>query len=221
MQIIIVGGDKEADFVIREFKKRCNHLVIINSSEKIARELSMQNGVEVNVSDPTKMYAYQEAEIQGFDLIISLLEKDEDNFVACQIAKKQFGVKKAICTVSNPDNVTLFEALGIDSPISASYLLTERIKGESDVDSLIRSLSLENDKIKITEIKIKKAFAVAGLALKDIVFPTPCNVCCIYRDPSVLIPRGTTELLDGDTIVLASTSSSQNDLIEFFKAEKA
>lgn len=94
MRIIIAGGDKEADFVIREFRKSNNHLVIINSSERVARELSSSNGVEVKLVDPTKIYAYEEAEIEGFDLIISLLEKDEDNFVACSIAKKIFGVKK-------------------------------------------------------------------------------------------------------------------------------
>jgi len=220
MRIVIAGGDKEADFVIREFRKSNNHLVIINPNERIARDLSSANDVEVNVSDPTKAYAYEEADIRGFDLIISLLECDEDNFVACSIAKKLFEVKKTICTVSNPDNVRIFEDLGIDSPISASYLLTERIKGESDLNGLIKSLSLENDKIKITEVKVKKSFAITGKALKDIAFPAPCNLCCIYRDPTVVIPRGTTILLEGDTIVLASTSEGQSSLIDYIKKEK-
>jgi len=219
MKIIISGGDKQADFVIREFKKTGNKLIVINGDEKEAKYLSGQNEIDVQLNDPTKVFSYREASIEGFDLIISLLEKDEDNFVACSIAKKIFGVKRAICTVQNPDNVQLFEAMGIDSPISASYLLAEHIKGESDVDSLLKTLSLEHDKIAITEIRIKKNFSIAGKILKDIAFPQVCNVCCIYRDPAVIIPRGTTQILEDDTLVFASSSLDQDEILNFVKRE--
>jgi K+ transport systems, NAD-binding component len=221
MRIIISGGDKQADFVIREFKKTGNTLLVINGDEKEANYLSNQNEIDVQLSDPSKVFSYREASIEGFDLIISLLEKDEDNFVACSIAKKIFGVKKAICTVQNPDNVQLFEAMGIDSPISASYLLAERIKGESNIDSLIKTLSLEHDKIAITEIRIKKDYAIAGKVLKDISFPQACNVCCIYRDPTVIIPRGTTQILEDDTLVFASSTIDQDEILTFVKRKGA
>lgn len=221
MKIIISGGERQADFVIREFKKGKNQFVIMNEDEKIAHYLSSQNGLDVSVCDPTKTYSYEENSVWGFDLIISLLPKDEDNFVACSIAKKLFGVKKAICTVNNPDNVPIFSRLGIDSPISASYLLTEKIKGESDVENIIKTLSLENDKIAITEILIKRNNWINGKQLKDVVFPQACNVCCIYRDSSLIIPRGTSVVKEGDNLVIASAPSSQAEIIEYLKKEGA
>lgn len=220
MKIIVSGGDHQADFVIHEFKKNGNKIVVINEDEKTAHYLSSQNGIDVFLNDPTKVYSYEEASVYGFDLIISLLPKDEDNFVACSIAKRLFGVRKAICTVNDPDNVRIFKSLGVDSPISASYLLTERIKGESDVESLIQTLSLENDKITITEFKVKRGFLIVGKPLRDFVFPKPCNVCCLYRDPSVLIPRGDTEVREGDTLILASASSDQDEVVAYLRKEK-
>jgi len=219
MKIVICGGNKEADFVIRAFKKAGHTITVINGNEAIARQLSENNGIDVILSDPTKVYSYKDADVYDYDLIVSLLENDEDNFVVCKIAKQLFNVKKAICTVQNPDNVDVFKKLGVDSPISASYLLTEKIKGESDVESLIKTLSLENEKIMITEILIKDTFALVGKCLKEVKFPHECNVCCIYRDSTMIIPRGDTKIASGDTVVIASTPSDQEEIVSYMKRE--
>jgi trk system potassium uptake protein TrkA len=219
MKIIVCGGNKEADFVIREFKKGGHRIAVINGNEIIAKQLSENNGLDVILSDPTKIYSYTDSNVYNYDLIVSLLENDEDNFVVCKIAKQLFNVKKAICTVQNPDNVAIFKALGVDSPISASYLLTEKIKGESDVESLIKTLSMENEKIMITEIKIKNTFAIVGKTLKEVTFPHECNVCYIYRDSTMIIPRGDTKIEGEDTVVIASTPNDQEDIVSYLKRE--
>lgn len=217
MKILICGGDSEADYVIKSFKKDKDKIVVFNDDAKVAKRLSETNDIDVLLSDPTKIYSFESGDVFGFDLVISLMPRDVDNFVVCQIAKTLFHIKKAICTVNNPNNVAIFEELGIDSPISASFLLTERIKGESDIESLIKTLSLENQKIVITEIKIKSRFFCSGKAIKDLNFPRVGNICCIFRDPKVIIPRGDTTLMEGDTLVIASGSKDQNEVIAFVK----
>jgi trk system potassium uptake protein TrkA len=217
MNIVICGGDSQADYVIGAFKKRGNYLVVINDDPDVAKFLSEKNGVDVRMSDPTKLYTLEDAAITGFDIIISLLPRDVDNFVVCMMGKKVFGVKKAICTVDNPNNVALFQELGIDSPISASYLLTERIKGESDVESIIKTLSLENEKVTITEVKVRKGSRLVGMNLLTAKFPRYCNVCCIYRDPKVIIPRGDTEIHEGDTLIVACAPSDAKKVVSFVK----
>jgi trk system potassium uptake protein TrkA len=83
--------------------------------------------------------------------------------------------------------------------------------------SIFKTLSLENEKIVITEIKIGEEFPCCGRTLMDLKLPATGNITCIFRDPEVIIPRGSTMIEEGDTIVIASAPEHQRELIEFIK----
>jgi trk system potassium uptake protein TrkA len=217
MNILICGGTSEADYVLSAFKKSHNRIVVMNDNDETADLLSEHYDLDVIKVDPTKIYSFEEADVTNFDLVVALLERDADNFVVCQIAKRLFHIKKAICTVNNPNNVAIFQRLGIDSPISSSYLLTQQIKGESDVESIFSTLSLENERIVITEIKILKEFPCCGQNLIALQLPRTGNITCIFREPEVIIPRGDTIITEGDTLVIASSPNNQQDLIDYIK----
>ena len=220
MKVLICGGNQEADFVIRSFlKNKRNKIVVINNDAEIAKELSDHYGIEVLDTDPTKLYSFEIADIYDFDLVIALMEKDADNFVCCHIAKDKFNIKKAICTVTNPNNVEVFEELGIDTAISASYLLTQRIEGETDIENITKTFSLQNDKIVITEITVLPNFECCNRSLMDLQLPKCGNITCIFRDPKVIIPRGDTIIRNGDNLVIASSPDDQKKLIKFIKKE--
>ena len=51
----------------------------------------------------------------------------------------------------------------------------------------------------------------------DLKLPATGNITCIFRDPEVIIPRGSTMIEEGDTIVIASAPEHQRELIEFIK----
>lgn len=54
----------------------------------------MKYDISVVCGDPCKQYLLEEAEIDDFDILISLMEKDQDNFAICQTAKKYIISKK-------------------------------------------------------------------------------------------------------------------------------
>ena len=142
MNILICGGRQQADYVLSVFaSKRNNRIVVMNEDDRIAERISEHYDLPVISSDPTKRYSFEIADITNFDLVISLQDSDADNFVTCKLAKEVFHIKKAICTVSNPNNVEVFQKLGIDVAISDSYLLTQKIKGESDIESIFKTSS--------------------------------------------------------------------------------
>lgn len=219
MNILICGGLKEANYVINAFKKK-NKIVVINEDEKMSTSISELNGIDVYNSDPTKKYSFEIADVYNFDLVIALTESDADNFVICKMAKTLFHIKKAICTVSDPEFVDIFVNLGVDTPISAPYLLTQKIKGESDIESILTSFTLEENKVVISEITIKEGFSCVGVTLKDLRIPLTGNITCIYREPKVIIPRGDTEIKVNDHVFICSASKDQNSLVNFFKKSK-
>ena len=100
MKIVIAGGTHEAEYIVHMFHKRGNKLVVINPSKDEASLLLERESVRVYVGDPWKGHVLEEADAEDADLFISLCDRDTDNYVTCQNAKKRFGAKRCICVVA-------------------------------------------------------------------------------------------------------------------------
>ncbi|MDD3123166.1 MAG: TrkA family potassium uptake protein [Candidatus Izemoplasmatales bacterium] len=222
MKIVVANGTHEADFIIKKFKAEHQQLTVINSSKEFGEYISNSNHIPVLFGDPTKEYTLDDANIRDADVLIALSENDIDNYVTCITAKKLFGVKRVVCVVRNPKRVDLFKILGIDSVISSTYLLGESIKSESILESFIRTLSIENDKVVITEIQVESDFALASQQVREIHFPANINISCIFRDPDVIIAKGDTTIQPGDKLLVISTPNEQKSILDFIqlKAKK-
>ena len=219
LRALIVGGDLSANYVIKSFKQNHIDIVVLNEKKDVCEYLSKQNHIGVYCSPTNKLYSYNELKINNFDLVVALENDDVRNYIIVSLAKKFFHVKRAICTVKNPENVKIFKALGIDTPICNSHLLAQQILNDSDIESVMKTLSLENDQIMITEITLRPSYLITNKLIMDIAFPETANISCIYRAPKVIIPKGNTKLLAGDRLVICCTSKTKNRVINFIKKE--
>ena len=220
MKIVIVEGRHEADYVISMFKSSKNKLIVINSDEEVCKYLSKKNMIDVLFGRPTKEYDLRCAEIENADVFISLCPNDVEAYVSCKMAKMIFNVKRVVATVINPKNVDLFHKLGISSVICSTHLLAQSIKNESSLEDLLKTISLEDDKICITEVKIQQEYDICDKTLKDIQLPDFVSVSCVYRYPHVIIPNGNTKLLVNDKVLLVSTKDNQETVINLVQKRK-
>lgn len=220
MKIVIVGGTNTADYIIKNFKGHSHKLTIINFDREAANYLAKSSKLPVFFGDPTKPYCLKDAHVEGSDIFIALGNRDCDNYVACLLAKKVFDVKKTICIVSNPKNVNVFKELGIDSVISSTEQLVSSILAESSLESFIKTMSLEDDKIVLTDIVVKPNSVIAHQHIADINFPKTGSIACIYRRPRVIIPNGSTLILPKDKLIVVSTPNEQKNIIDFVSKAK-
>mgnify|MGYP003313532591 CR=1 FL=1 len=218
MKICIGGGEETAIYIVRAFNTPGNEISVINGDKEICNSIVKICHTPVLNSDPTKIYSFEEAGLKNYDIFIALSEKDSNNFVMCQIAKKLFNFKKTIALVNNPNNVALFKELGVDSPISSIFMLTQTIKNESNFVNIFSTTSLENEKIVLTEIIIEKNFKIANRLIKDIHLPRNVNIACIFRDPKVIVPNGNDQILPGDKLLLVSAPEIQKNLVKFVRS---
>ena len=219
MRIVIAGGNHEADYIIKILKKRGNKLLIINESPNVAKFLSLNNKLSVYVGDITKRYVYEDIEASDFDLFIALSDSDNDNYVACLLAKQLFNIGKCICTVTNPKNVELFKQLGINYVVSATYLLGSAIKDEISFEDIVKTMRFENERIVMTEITIQEDYVIANKKIMETKFPSYANISCIYRNPEVVIPTGNTLILPNDRLLVVSAPENQKRVIDFVTKE--
>ena len=111
MRIVIADGYQEADYIINLFLNKKNKISVINSNMEIAKALSVKNNIDVIFGNSNKAYDLQCAQTTNADLFIALSANDIRNYIACQMAKMIFNVKKVIAIVENPKNVEIFKKL--------------------------------------------------------------------------------------------------------------
>ncbi|BCR36286.1 potassium channel family protein [Mariniplasma anaerobium] len=220
MKIVITGGKHEADYIVSKLKKEHHQLIIINQDIDFAEYISANNDIGVFPGDPTKAYVLSDAEAHNADVLLALSDSDTDNYITCITAKKLFNIKRTVAKVKNPKNVELFKRLGVDSVISSTYLLAQTILNESSVENIIKTLSIEDEKIVMIEIGVEPEHNIVNKRLMDIKFPSNINISCIFRDPHVIIPKGDTLIKADDKLIIVTTPNDQEEIVEFVQKRK-
>lgn len=214
MKIVVAGGRDEADFLIGLLLMGKHKLIAVNGDMDYCEHLAgAYDGLSVIYGDPCKEYVMEDAGIRGFDIVIALREKDADNLEICQMAKRLFAVKKTVCTVRNPKNVEIFELLGVDRAISATYMLAHYIEQASIVEDLVRVMPLENQKVLVNEIMVKSDCPAVDQKIADMELPFNTIISCIIRDTEVIVPNGQNRIMAGDRLVVMTTPQSQKEAI--------
>lgn len=217
MKIVISNGKQDADYIVSMYKENKNKVIVINDDEEICKYISKKNHIDVVLGDSTKEYDLKIAQIDNADCFIALSENDITNYVACKMAKKIFNVKRCIAIVTNPKNVSIFKQLGIDNCVSSTYLLAQSIKNEASMESMIKTLSLEDDNVIISEVVIQNDNYICNKKLKDLIFPINSSICCIYRYPHIIIPNGNTEIKSLDKLFIVSSPEAKNKVFELIQ----
>ena len=212
MKIVIAGGQSKADFLIEMFKKEHHKLVVINDSLSYGTYLAKKHKVS--------KFVLEEAQIENFDVLVALLPNDADNLALCQIAKSVFSVKKTVASVSDPRNVQYFRMMGVDTAISATYMISKYIEKASVLEGIARSIVTEFEALAITTITIEKNSIMADKSLAVINLPSGISIGAVMRENDVIVPRGSTVLYPGDKVLVISSSKQQQDAIDLFAQTK-
>lgn len=214
MKIVVAGGRDEADFLIGLLLLGKHKLIAINYDRNYCEHLAMvHEHVSVIYGDPCKEYVMEDAGVRGYDVVIALRDRDADNLEICQMAKRLFGIKKTVCSVRNPKNVEIFELLGVDRAISATYMLAHYIEQASIVEELVKVMPMDNQRVLMNEIMVKPEYPPVGILLANLELPTSTIISCIIRDAEVIIPNGQDRIMAGDRLIVMTIPQNQNEVI--------
>lgn len=210
MRILIAGGRTQADFLIQSLKQKKHKLVVINEDAQYAEYLAFAHKMPIIHGDPSKYFVLEDAEIENFDVVVALTHRDADNLAICQYCKRCFGIKKCICTVGNPKNVALFKELGVNTVISSTHLVAQYIAQATDIENLIKTFSIEDEKVIMNEILVEAHFECVGKTLKELVLPPNTIIGCIVRkSQGMIVPSGSTTIKVGDKLLVITAPEVQ------------
>lgn len=201
-KVLLIGGRSKAKSMATSLIKRGYQVTAINSSHEDCVQLAEIKGLNVIYGDGTKPYILDEADAKNSDMVIALTGKDSDNLVACQLCKKQYGVKKTVSLVGDPNKTAFFYQMGVDSVVCAVSALTSIIQQQAFIDEMNTIIPVGEGRVQIVEVKIPGEAPIAGKKLWEITMPKEAIVGCILRGDTFIIPRGDTRILAGDTLVV-------------------
>lgn len=210
MKIVIAGGATESEF-LAEMLIRKGHTTVFINEDKIFCDLmaSKFKDLMVIIGDPRNLSVLYEAEIEGFDIMISLCSEDADNLSICQMGKKMLGIEKILCSVTNPKNVQIFTKLGIDHVVSSAYFIAEMLKNAAVLENMIQSLPIEEGKIVLGEIIVSSQSPAVNKYIKEIKgIPEDSIISCVIRNTGIIIPKGNTMIMPGDKLITLSSSQA-------------
>ncbi|MGB3238118.1 MAG: TrkA family potassium uptake protein [Geitlerinemataceae cyanobacterium] len=202
MRIIVVGQGKLMYFLTRQFASIGYRVTLIVPDANEATRLSRKVKATVLVGNGSDPLILQEAEAYRADALLSLMSQDEDNLVACQIAQKRFGIKQTLALVNDPNNREVFEKLGVSVAFSATEIIANSIKQQTELEDIRNLIPFAEGKIGVSEVTLAADSPAVGRTLLDLDPPDGTLIACISRGTEVFVPKSWTELQEDDRLVL-------------------
>lgn len=210
MKVAIAGGSADSQYLAEILSGNGHTVVVINSNKYFCDKLAGKNKkLMVITGDSRNLSVLIAAEIEKFDLIISLCEKDEDNLSICQMGKNKLDIEKNACAVTDPQNVELFMALGVDRVVSSAYILADMLRKHEVFQNIIPMLPIEESKLVFNDIKLSRQSPAANKLVREIR-DFPCNslISCVIRGSEIIVPNGDTKLMPGDRLIVISADEA-------------
>ena len=212
MYVVIVGGGRIGRYIARDLVDKGHEVTVLERLASRCEQLVMETDVLVIEGDACDLRYLEQAHTDRADAFVATTHEDDDNLVSCQLAKIEYGVRRAISRVNTPKNVEIFDALGIE-PVSSTRLISELLENEFSVGELVHLTSLKGGRVQLVELRIPEgAGAPPPRAVQDLRLPHEAVLVAIFRGQETVIPYGATEILPGDEVVALTTPELEDRL---------
>lgn len=213
--VIVIGGGKVGYYLAKHLLERDYEVTLIEKDAMRAEWIEHQLGtVSIMVGDGDEMAFLATTGIERAGVVVAATGDDEDNLIACQLAKATFNVPRTIARVNNPVNVGVFKALGIDVPVSATELLMGLIEAELGGSEMVRGVAVKASGASLVDVALPELSSLIGKPVGDITLPGADAIVCIVRDGNPVIPLPTEIIQRGDELIVYSRTLDVETLRE-------
>ena len=213
MYIIIIGGGSVGYHLCKALLKEGHEVLVLDKDASKCENFEDELGSVCVRGDGCEVATLAESGASRAEVFIAATDGDEDNLVACQIAKYKFGVPRTIARVNDPKNEEIFRKLGVDCPISVTNLILEHIEEKIPTHPLIHLLTMGEEKMEIVEVKILDGSKSVGKTVKELKLPMDSILALLIRNgQKPQVPTAETVLEVNDRIVALTTTDSEETL---------
>ena len=219
MNVIIVGGGKVGFYLAKTLLEHGDTPSVIEINRATCTDIANSLDIPIICGDGSMADVLEEAGAETADALAAVSGKDEDNLIACQMAKEFFKIPKTISRVSNPKNVEVMKKLGVDIPISSTVNIANLLERELDMAKIKQLITINHGQASINEFVVPENYVLEGKSLMELKLPLDCIIVSITRNDKIIIPRGNTQLLSGDKIIIMAKENVLYNLYDALKID--
>jgi len=202
MRIVIAGAGTLGRRVAR-YTRDQHEVLVVEQSRPRARAVEEELGVKVLVGDADEPEVLLEAGVDRADVFVASTGHDEDNLVACLLAKNEFKVRKVIAAVRNPRNRWLFNrSWGVDVAIDSAEIVTKLIEEEATLSDVVTLLDLREGEVTVSSMMINEGHWAAGKIMHQLGLPEGCVVAALLEGDRIVMPQPETVVEPGDQLLI-------------------
>lgn len=213
MYIIIIGGGTVGYYLCEALLNEGHEVLVLDKDAAKCERFGDDMGSVCMRGDGCETATLAQAGAARADVLIATSNEDEDNLVACQVAKYEFGVARTIARVNNPQNEKIFKKLGVDRTISVTNLILDHIEGELPTHPLVHLLTMMEEGMEIVEVRVRKESGAVGKAVKELSLPSDSVLVLLIRNGYK--PQAVTEntVLEANDRIIALTPTAGEDIL--------
>lgn len=218
MKIAIIGGGKVGYYLVKTLLDRGKHsITLFEKDEDRCLDIAEELDCLVIRADGTEVDSLALAGAEDSDVLVAVSGQDQDNLVACQIAKTRYHIEKTIARVNNPKNHNVFKLLGVDATVSSTGIIAQLIEGELSLGDVHTLLTFERGELELVEAVVSKDARYVDKKLSELGFPKNCIIVAVYRGGKVMIPSGSTVIKADDKVVVMTLTRNKENLKRFLE----
>lgn len=219
MNILIVGGGKTLQYLCRRFLSRGYQVTVVNQDPEECGRLSRDLRVTVVQGDGTDPILLDEAGAREVDVVLAATSSDPDNLIIGQLAARSFGVVHVVAVVNDPENEDAFQQLGVNA-ISTTRIIAGLIEQRTAFQEITNLIALGAGRVIVTEILLRPDMPAVNRSLRELELPLDALLACVVRQGNAVIPRGGTQLLSDDRVMLISLPENHGPALRAITGER-
>jgi trk system potassium uptake protein TrkA len=211
--IIIVGGGNVGYYLSKALLSEGHEVLVLEKDAHKCERFEEDLGSICVRGDGCEVATLNDAGASRADAFIAITNEDEDNLVACQVAKYKFNVPRTIARVNDPKNEEIFKKLGVDHIISTHALILQTIEEELPAHPLVHMLTTCAEGTEIMEVKLHDKSRAVGVPAKELKLPAGFALLLVIRKgQNPQMPTDTTVFQSNDRIIALAPIGQESKL---------
>jgi trk system potassium uptake protein TrkA len=218
MRVVVAGAGTLGRRVTRYVSKEHTVTLIEQDPQRckaMVEEFIGWSEVTVLQGDADEPSVLLEAGTDRADVFVAATGDDEDNLVACLLAKNEYKVKKVIAAVRNPRNRWLYNrSWGVDVALDSAQIVARLIEEEATLTDLVKLLDLKEGEVTITSITATEGGSLAGRTFEELRMPPSCHPAAVLRGSEIVMPGPGLKIAEGDMLLVIAGPGGECHLDE-------
>ena len=200
MYIVIVGAGKVGYSLYNDLRKEGHEVLVIEKDTSKYESLEEEMGTALLQGSGCEVAVLKDAGLDRADIFIAVAGEDEDNLVACQLAKDKFAVSRVVARLNSPKNEHIFNELGIKCIVNVVDLILKSIKAQTSICPLNSLISIGTEQ-ELVLAKVSKWSKVVGKQINALSLPSTMVVSLVIQEGIGKLPSNDIILKAGDELV--------------------